>query len=91
VPCIQSQNTVKAKCHSILPFYTAWLFLLLLVVVFECVERVPGWLGICYVAKMTDVHHHTCKIFFVRIFIIAGWWWRRPLIPALGRQRQVDF
>ena len=23
---------------------------------------------------------------------LAGWWWRRsPLIPALGRQRQVDF
>ena len=20
----------------------------------------------------------------------AGRWWRRPLIPALGRQRQVD-
>jgi hypothetical protein len=23
--------------------------------------------------------------------ITAGWWWRTPLIPALGRQRQVDF
>ena len=21
----------------------------------------------------------------------AGWWWLTPLIPALGRQRQVDF
>jgi hypothetical protein len=21
----------------------------------------------------------------------AGQWWRKPLIPALGRQRQVDF
>jgi hypothetical protein len=21
----------------------------------------------------------------------AGQWWRTPLIPALGRQRQVDF
>jgi hypothetical protein len=21
----------------------------------------------------------------------AGRWWRTPLIPALGRQRQVDF
>jgi hypothetical protein len=22
---------------------------------------------------------------------VAGQWWRMPLIPALGRQRQVDF
>ena len=21
---------------------------------------------------------------------MAGWWWHTPLIPALGRQRQVD-
>jgi hypothetical protein len=21
----------------------------------------------------------------------AGWWWLMPLVPALGRQRQVDF
>jgi hypothetical protein len=23
--------------------------------------------------------------------ILAGWWWQTLLIPALGRQRQVDF
>jgi hypothetical protein len=23
--------------------------------------------------------------------MLAGWWWRKPLIPALGRQRQADF
>jgi hypothetical protein len=23
--------------------------------------------------------------------VIAGQWWRMPLIPALGRQRQADF
>jgi hypothetical protein len=22
---------------------------------------------------------------------VAGQWWHRPLIPALGRQRQADF
>jgi hypothetical protein len=22
---------------------------------------------------------------------MARWWWCTPLIPALGRQRQVDF
>jgi uncharacterized protein YraI len=27
---------------------------------------------------------------FKNIFI-AGWWWYMPLIPVLGRQRQVDF
>jgi hypothetical protein len=26
-----------------------------------------------------------------KIFSEAGQWWRMPLIPALGRQRQVDF
>jgi hypothetical protein len=25
------------------------------------------------------------------IKIWAGWWWRTPLIPALGRQRLADF
>jgi hypothetical protein len=29
--------------------------------------------------------------FFFKISFIAGWWWHTPLIPALGRQRQVDF
>jgi hypothetical protein len=23
--------------------------------------------------------------------VTAGWWWHTPLIPALGRQRQMDF
>ena len=23
--------------------------------------------------------------------VIAGWWWRTPLIPALGRQKEMDF
>jgi hypothetical protein len=26
-----------------------------------------------------------------RINQTMGWWWCMPLIPALGRQRQVDF
>jgi hypothetical protein len=25
------------------------------------------------------------------LFSDAGQWWRTPLIPALGRQRQADF
>ena len=24
------------------------------------------------------------------MFSKAGWWWRTPLIPALGKQRQSD-
>ena len=26
----------------------------------------------------------------VKVSRIAGWWWHTPLIPGLGRQRQVD-
>jgi hypothetical protein len=26
-----------------------------------------------------------------KAFLATGQWWRTPLIPALGRQRQVDF
>jgi hypothetical protein len=25
------------------------------------------------------------------MYDLAGQWWRMPLIPALGRQKQVDF
>ena len=27
---------------------------------------------------------------FKNVKVRAGWWWRTPLIPALGRQGQVD-
>jgi hypothetical protein len=27
----------------------------------------------------------------IKKYKIAGWWWRTPLVPALGRQRQADF
>jgi hypothetical protein len=30
-------------------------------------------------------------VIMVDIYYIAGQWWRTLLIPALGRQRQVDF
>jgi hypothetical protein len=33
-----------------------------------------------------------CVLFFVlRNSYLAGQWWHTPLIPALRRQRQVDF
>jgi hypothetical protein len=34
---------------------------------------------------------HCGVILSIKKFISAGQWWRIPLIPALGRQRQVDF
>jgi hypothetical protein len=27
----------------------------------------------------------------VKRYNFARWWWPTPLVPALGRQRQVDF
>ena len=49
-----------------------------------------------------DNTEHSCVLFsLVSVFgflsaltknnILTGQWWCRPLIPALGRQRQVDF
>ena len=29
----------------------------------------------------------SCK----ELFVIAGWWWHTPLLPALERLRQADF
>jgi hypothetical protein len=36
-------------------------------------------------------HAGTYTLYIIKNRKIAGWWWRTPLIPALGRQRQVDF
>jgi hypothetical protein len=30
-------------------------------------------------------------MFILKYFQLAGQWWHRPLIPALGRQRKADF
>jgi hypothetical protein len=30
-------------------------------------------------------------LFPLKMFMSAGQWWHMPLIPALGRQRQLDF
>jgi hypothetical protein len=30
-------------------------------------------------------------VFHSRLMHVTGQWWHTPLIPALGRQRQVDF
>jgi hypothetical protein len=32
-----------------------------------------------------------CKEILFKQLHPAGQWWRTPLIPALGRQRQADF
>jgi hypothetical protein len=48
------------------------------------------------VYKAIHIHVYTFiawiyhSLLFLKI-LSAGWWWRTPLIPALGRQRQVDF
>jgi hypothetical protein len=40
---------------------------------------------------VSDKTSHVHKINESLKIIIAGQWWRMPLIPALGRQRQADF
>ena len=42
---------------------------------------------------MRKVHRHTCRQNINSHKVKDGqWWWQHtPLIPALGRQRQVDF
>jgi hypothetical protein len=35
-----------------------------------------------------DTEESNC---FIKVLSRAEQWWRMPLIPALGRQRQVDF
>ena len=44
------------------------------------------WSGTCARSKLKNPKHlkKTLKVW-------AGRWWRTPLVPALGRQRQVDF
>jgi hypothetical protein len=31
------------------------------------------------------------NVVLIRVALVAGWSWRTPLIPALGRQRQANF
>jgi glutathionyl-hydroquinone reductase len=38
----------------------------------------------------TVSHHFLCNFNKLRNYV-AGQWWCKPLIPALGRQRQADF
>jgi hypothetical protein len=49
----------------------------------------------CSVLLISDVVHVPptfggTNVSLLRTYL-AGWWWRVPLIPALGRQRQADF
>jgi hypothetical protein len=36
---------------------------------------------------------HTMRTYFAvkKTVMLAGWWWRTPFVPVLGRQRQADF
>jgi hypothetical protein len=43
------------------------------------------------ISDLTSNENYKNKILIIKNFIFAGQWWRTPLIPALGRQRQVDF
>jgi hypothetical protein len=47
----------------------------------NCIE-----IATCYVALLPRLLSKT----WVQE-ILAGWWWRTPLIPALERQRKADF
>jgi hypothetical protein len=47
--------------------------------------KLHKWKCLGFVAYRTNID------LLVKKTETAGQWWRRPLIPALGRQRQVDF
>ena len=38
----------------------------------------------------TQTHNNTHNLKFIKVNLSQAWW-RTPLIPALGRQRQADF
>jgi hypothetical protein len=42
-------------------------------------------------AYMLSLHRFLSYYSILKIHTVAKWWWRMPLIPALGRQRQENF
>jgi hypothetical protein len=49
----------------------------------------------CAITNTSNTALYLCPIHVIGaifLLLISTWqWWRMPLIPALGRQRQVDF
>lgn len=43
-----------------------------------------------YRRKCAVLEVHPRKDILIEKASLAGWWWRMPLIPAFGRQRQAD-
>jgi hypothetical protein len=46
---------------------------------------------LCHRSAFADREGRVYNVSNVQITGVSGVWWRMPLIPALGRQRQMDF
>jgi hypothetical protein len=41
--------------------------------------------------RFFHANNRQLEFYFKRLRLLSRAWWRTPLIPALGRQRQADF